>query len=198
MGNYVALSELKSALGITVSTDDAFLNLAIDSAEQSIDDLCGRKFSADGSASARTYRAQPYLVVTDDVSTLTGLTVKTDTSGDGTFDTTWASTDYQVEPLNNLLKTTPRSVNNLRAVGSYTFPVYGDGLAAVEVTAKWGWPAVPDSIKQATLMLSSRLYGRKASPMGVIGVGDFGPVRISRSDPDIAHLLMDYRRAGVA
>ena len=198
MGSYVALSELKSALGITVSTDDAFLNLAIDSAEQSIDDLCGRKFSADGSASARTYRAQPYLAVTDDISTLTGLVVKTDTSGDGTFDTTWASTDYQVEPLNNLLKTTPRSVNNLRAVGSYTFPVYGDGLAAVEVTAKWGWPAVPDSIKQATLMLSSRLYGRKASPMGVIGVGDFGPVRISRSDPDIAHLLMDYRRAGVA
>jgi hypothetical protein len=198
MGSYVALSELKSALGITVSTDDAFLNLAIDSAEQSIDDLCGRKFSADGSASARTYRAQPYLAVTDDISTLTGLVVKTDTSGDGTFDTTWASTDYQVEPLNNLLKTTPRSVNNLRAVGSYTFPVYGDGLAAVEVTAKWGWPAVPDSIKQATLMLASRLYGRKASPMGVIGVGDFGPVRISRSDPDIAHLLMDYRRAGVA
>jgi hypothetical protein len=198
MGSYVALSELKSALGITVSTDDAFLNLAIDSAEQSIDDLCGRKFSADGSASARTYRAQPYLAVTDDISTLTGLVVKTDTSGDGTFDTTWASTDYQVEPLNNLLKTTPRSVNNLRAVGSYTFPVYGDGLAAVEVTAKWGWPAVPDSIKQAALMLASRLYGRKASPMGVIGVGDFGPVRISRSDPDIAHLLMDYRRAGVA
>ena len=196
MGSYVALSELKSALGITGSTDDDFLNLAIDSAEESIDDLCGRVFTAAGSASARTYRAQPYLAVTDDVSTLTGLVVKTDTSGDGTFDTTWASTDYQVEPLNNLTK--GRSVNNLRAVGSYTFPVYGDGLASVEVTADWGWPAVPDSIKQATLMLAARLYSRKASPMGVIGVGDFGPVRVSRSDPDIAHLLMDYRRAGVA
>ena len=196
MGSYVALSELKSALGITGSTDDDFLNLAIDSAEESIDDLCGRVFTAAGSASARTYRAQPYLAVTDDVSTLTGLVVKTDTSGDGTFDTTRASTDYQVEPLNNLTK--GRSVNNLRAVGSYTFPVYGDGLASVEVTADWGWPAVPDSIKQATLMLAARLYSRKASPMGVIGVGDFGPVRVSRSDPDIAHLLMDYRRAGVA
>ena len=196
MGSYVALSELKSALGSTGSTDDDFLNLAIDSAEESIDDLCGRVFTAAGSASARTYRAQPYLAVTDDVSTLTGLVVKTDTSGDGTFDTTWASTDYQVEPLNNLTK--GRSVNNLRAVGSYTFPVYGDGLASVEVTADWGWPAVPDSIKQATLMLAARLYSRKASPMGVIGVGDFGPVRVSRSDPDIAHLLMDYRRAGVA
>lgn len=196
MGNYVTLTELKDALGISGSGDDTYLNLAIDSAEQAIDDLCGRKFTADGSASSRTYRAQPYLAVTDDISTLTGLIVKTDTSGDGTFDTTWTSTDYQVEPLNNLTK--GRSVNNLRAIGSYTYPVYGDGQVSVEVTAKWGWPSVPDPVKQATLMMSSRLYGRKASPMGVIGVGDFGPVRISRTDPDIAALLMDYKRAGVA
>ena len=196
MGSYVALSELKSALGITSSTDDAFLTLAIGAAETAINDLCGRKFTADGSASARTYRAQPWICVTDDISTLTGLVVKTDTSGDGSFDTTWSSSYIQVEPLNTLVK--GRSVNNLRAVGDYLFPVYGDGLASVEVTAKWGWPAVPDPIEQAPLMMASRLYGRKASPMGVIGVGDFGPVRISRSDPDVAHMLMDYRRAGIA
>lgn len=192
----MALSELKTALGISGSADDTFLNLAIDAAEKSINDLCGRKFTADSSATARTYRAQPYLAVTDDISTLTGLVVKTDTAADGTFDTTWASTDYQVEPLNNLTK--GRSVNNLRAIGSYTYPVYGDGQVSVEVTAKWGWPSVPDPVKQATLLTSSRLYGRKASPMGVIGVGDFGPVRISRTDPDIAALLMDYKRAGLA
>lgn len=196
MGNYVALSELKDALGITGSTDDTFLNLAIDASETAIDDLCGRVFTAAGSATARTYRAQPYLAVTDDISATTGLVIKTDTSGDGTFDTTWTATDYQLEPLNDLAK--GRGVNTIRAVGSEVFPVYGDGLAGVEVTARWGWPAVPDPVKQATLMMSSRLYGRKASPMGVIGVGDFGPVRISRSDPDIAHLLMDYRRPGIA
>ena len=87
---------------------------------------------------------------------------------------------------------------NLRAVGDYLFPVYGDGLASLEVTANWGWPSVPDAVKQAARMYSSRLHGRKASPMGVIGVGDFGPVRISRSDPDIAHLLMEYRRPGIS
>ncbi len=134
--------------------------------------------------------------MTDDISTLTGLILKTDTSGDGTFDTTWASSDVQSEPLNNLAK--GRAVFNLRAVGDYLFPVYGDGLASLEVTANWGWPAVPDAVKQSTLMYSARLYSRKASPLGVIGVGDFGPVRISRSDPDIAHLLMDYRRPGIA
>jgi hypothetical protein len=196
MGSYVALSELKSALGITSSTDDAFLNLAIDAAETAINNLCGRKFTVDGAASARIYRAQPYLCVTDDISTLTGLVIKTDTAADGVFDQTWAASDYQVEPLNSLVK--GRSVNNLRAVGDYLFPVYGDGLASVEVTAKWGWPSVPDPIEQATLTLSSRFYSRKSSPLGVIGVGDFGPVRISRSDPDVFLNLMDYRRAGIA
>jgi len=196
VGNYVALSELKSALGITSSSDDAFLNLAIDSSEEAIDDLCGRVFTAAGSASARTYRAQPYVAVTDDISTTTGLVIKTDTNGDGTYDTTWTASDYQLEPLNDLVK--GRGVNTIRAVGSETFPVYGDGQTGVEVTAKWGWPSVPNAIKQAALMLSSRLYGRKASPMGVIGVGDFGPVRISRSDPDVAMLLVDYRRPPIA
>ena len=70
MGNYVALSELKTALGISGSTEDDFLNLAIDSSEQSVDNLCGRYFTQDGSTSARTYRAQPYYAVTADISTL--------------------------------------------------------------------------------------------------------------------------------
>jgi len=196
VGNYVALSTLKDALGITGSGDDTFLNLAIDSTEELIDDLCGRSFTQDGSTSAKTFRAQPYYAVTDDISTLTGLVVKTDTSGDGTFDTTWASTDFQVEPLNNIADSRP--VWNLRAVGSYTFPVYGDGLASLEVTARWGWPAVPSAIKQVALMLSARYYSRKASPLGVIGVGDFGPVRISRYDQDVTQMLSDYRLPAVA
>ena len=190
MGNYVALSELKSALEISSSAQDAFLNLAIDAAEASIDNLCGRYFTQDGATSARTYRAQPYYLATSDISTATGLIVKTDTSADGSFDTTWASSDIQLEPLNNLAQALP--ARYVRAVGNYTFPV------RVEVTARWGWAAVPDAIKQAALILSSRLFNRKASPMGVIGVGDFGPVRISRSDPDIAAMLLQYRLAAVA
>ena len=196
MGNYVALSTLKDALGITGSGDDTFLNLSVDSPEELIDDLGGRSFTQDSGVSAKTFRAQPYYAVTDDISTLTGLLVKTDTSGDGTFDTTWASTDYQLEPLNNVAASRP--VWNLRAVGSYTFPVYGDGLVSLEVTARWGWPAVPSAIKQVALMLASRYYSRKASPLGVIGVGDFGPVRISRYDQDVTQMLSDYRLPAVA
>ena len=60
MGNYVALSTLKDALGITGSGDDTFLNLSIDSTEELIDDLCGRSFIQDSGVSAKTFRAQPY------------------------------------------------------------------------------------------------------------------------------------------
>lgn len=196
MGSYVTLTTLKDALGITGATDDAFLNLAIDSAEQLIDDLCGRSFTQDGSATARTYRAQPYYAVVGDISTTTGLLVATDTAADGTFDTAWATTDYQLEPLNNLAAGRPVTV--MRAVGDYTFPVYGDGQVSLEVTARWGWPSVPDPIKQVALMLSARYYSRKASPLGVIGVGDFGPVRISRYDSDVSSMLIDYRLPAVA
>ena len=105
---YVALSELKSALGISGSTEDDFLNLAINSATTSIDDLCGRVFTTDTSATARIYRAQPYYTVVDDIHTTTDLVIKTDTSGDGTYDTTWASTDYQMTCVEGFLLLTRR------------------------------------------------------------------------------------------
>ncbi len=197
MGNYVSLAELKTALGITGSTEDDYLNLAIGAAEESINDLCGRVFTQEGSATARTYRGQPYYATIDDIYTMDGFVIKTHTSCDVTNDTTWASTDNQMEPLNNLQKGFP--LREVRAVGDETFPVYGDGLASIQVTAKWGWASVPNPVKQAALVLSNRLYNRaKSSPMGVIGVGDFGPVRISRSDPDVASMLMRYKLPAVA
>jgi len=64
----------------------------------------------------------------------------------------------------------------------------------VQVTGTWGWSSVPTAIKQATIMSATRLYKRYDSPLGVLGFGDLGVVRISRIDPDIASLLMPYRR----
>jgi hypothetical protein len=62
----------------------------------------------------------------------------------------------------------------------------------LQVTALWGWPAVPDEIEQATALYAARLYRRKDSPQGVIGGGDFGPVRVSRIDPDVEALIAPF------
>ena len=45
----------------------------------------------------------------------------------------------------------------------------------------------------ATMMLTARWWARRQSPSGVAGVNDFGVVRVSRVDPDIASLLTAFR-----
>ena len=66
----------------------------------------------------------------------------------------------------------------------------------MRATGTWGYRSVPDRVKMATLIKAARLYERRKSTTGVIGVTDFGEVRISRqSDPDVADLLDPLRRA---
>ena len=122
-----------------------------------------------------------------DVSVCRGL-------GDGTFETTWSSTDYQLEPLNSLARDS-KPAWRLRAVGNYLFPVDANGRACVEVTAKWGWPAVPAPVTQATMIQAARLVGRRDSRFGIAGAADVGELRLlARVDADVAVLLAPFRR----
>lgn len=59
-------------------------------------------------------------------------------------------------------------------------------------------PIVPDSVREATLMLTSRLFRRRLSPEGVSDFGEFGAVRVSRVDPDIERLITPARSWGIA
>jgi hypothetical protein len=53
------------------------------------------------------------------------------------------------------------------------------------------WPQV---ITDAALLQAARLVKRRASPEGVAGMGDFGPVRVSVMDPDIENDLAFWRK----
>jgi hypothetical protein len=66
--------------------------------------------------------------------------------------------------------------------------------ATVRVTGTFGWPSVPDAIKQATILLSIRIFKRLDSPLAVAGFGDLGAVRVGRSDPDVMAMIAPYRR----
>lgn len=188
---YATVAELKGELGVTDTADDAKVERALDAASRTIDQFCGRRFYADATASARTYRAtDPYALRVDDISTLTGLVVKTDTAANGTYDTTLTiTTDFVVDPPNAITQNRP--VTMLRHVNG-TFPTAGF-RSRVEVTAKWGWPRVPPEVRKACLIEAARLYRRKDTPEGVAGISDFGVVRISRfMDPDAERLLKPY------
>ena len=191
---YATLAEIKQHLSMSTTTaaEDTELEDAVTTASRNIDEFCARRFYADASASTKVFRAHnAYHLKVDDVSTLTGLVVKTDTAGNGTYDQTLTiTTDFIVDPPNAIGAGDP--VVALRHVNG-TWPT-SSVRPRVEVTAKWGWPSVPAPVKRACLIEAARLYRRKDTPEGMAGVGEFGVVRISRfMDPDVERMLTPYR-----
>lgn len=197
---YTTLNNQKTFLSITDSSDDTLLENLIESASRSIDRIANRRFYADAAASARTYRAYSDIYTfVDDISSTTGLIVQTDDDGDGTFETTLTiNTDFLVEPFTAIAKGRP--ITQLTVVNTaVSFPIFpglfSNGLRpGVQVTAKWGWPSVPDDIEVATQILTADLYKRKDSPGGVLGLGDLGAIRMSPLGRDVTAMVRAYKR----
>ena len=195
---YCTLAEIKAFVNIVDSNDDNELEDAVNSASRQIDAYCGRKFYADGSTSAKVYRTRnPYMVVVDDISTSTGLVLKYDDSDDGTYETTVASTDFILLPLNG----EAFGINGLGFTsielltdGPHEFPTtHTNNRPRVQVTANWGFAAVPEPVRQACLMLSSENFAMRNTPLGIAGVGEFGVLAV-RQNRQITRMLDPYRR----
>ena len=199
VNGYATLAEVKAAARITDSIDDSLLETAIESSSRDIDAYTERVFFSSGAtAIARVYIPQDiYLVETDDIISVT--TIKSDSGGNGTFDVTWAATDYQLEPLNGLAGGIATPATRIRAIGDYLWPVYeprnvNSNQASVQVTGVFGFASIPSAIKQATILASLRAYKRYESPTGVLGFSDMGVVRVGRLDPDVERLVAPYRK----
>ena len=204
VNGYATLAEAKGFLSITDSVDDTLLENMIESASRSIDRIANRRFYLDSTASAREYRvSSPVILYTDDIGTTTGLIVKTDDDGDGTFETTLTlNTDYIMDPLTALSLGRPFTQITIVST-STTFPIFPglfqNGLRpGVQVTAKFGWPSVPDDINQACLILTADLYKRKDSPGGILGLGDLGAIRMSPLGRDVTQIVRAYRKETLA
>lgn len=202
LNGYASLSQIKAALRIPSADgiDNDLLEMAVESASRLIDGYCNRSFVNAGTAVRYYATHDPYVVQIDDARSIT--LVQTSTSEDGIFDTTWNLTplsgDIQPEPLNDYIGGLVWPFTRLRAIGDYVFPI--DKEATVKVEAVWGWPTIPKTVQQATIIQASRIFKRLDSPLGVAGFGDLGVMRVSRGlDPDVAQLIETYRRfTGVA
>jgi hypothetical protein len=200
---YVAVSDLREQLGDSAEKlNEALLERAINATSRAVDKFCGRRFWTDSGLSTRLYRPEdPYRAMVDDISTATGMVVRTDDNTDGTWVSTWAATDYQLEPLNRGVASgtdTPTAFAWWRIVPiSAKFFVLHPRRPTLQVTAQFGWSAVPDDVVQAVLIKAVSLFKRKDAPFGVAGFADFGAVRITRNDPDVTELLGPYTIPGV-
>lgn len=203
---YATLTEIKNFLSIPISdtADDSLLEGLVESASRSIDRIANRRFYLDANASARLYRAYSEIYVfTDDIGTTSSLVVAIDEDGDGTFETTLTlNADYILEPLT--AASLGRPFTQLTMVNNSTsFPIFpglfSNGLRpGVQVTARFGWPSVPDDINTACLILTADLYKRKDAPGGILGLGDLGAVRMSALGRDVSSIVRAYRKETLA
>jgi hypothetical protein len=191
---YCTLQQIKDSLRITDNVDDTLLELAVETASRQIDDYCERVFYT--TATTRYFVPRDsYVCETDDILSIT--TLKSSSAADGNYDVTWTTSDYQTEPINGIAGGITSPVTQLRAVGDYLFPKSGEEVT-VQVVGTFGWSAVPTAIKYATILLSSRLFKRMDSPLGVAGIGDIGVIRVSRIDPDIDALISPFKKMRMA
>lgn len=189
-GLYSDLLTVKAGLGkISADDRDDLIEQAIAAASRMIDQRCGRRFYADPVASARTFPALDRHFTAGDAQSLRvddiaddSPTVEVKTGFTGAWSTI---TGHELGPDNADVHGRP-----------WTEVVYQAGwigdTSKVRLTARWGWPTVPDGITQACALLAARLYRRKDSPQGVLGSAEWGVMRVSRFDPDVENLIAPY------
>lgn len=207
--DYTDAAAIKTIIGVEGSGDDGVIAVAITAASRAIDQACNRQFGKLSSAAARYYRVAPAStgygslasdpfdgrpsIEIADLMDSSGLIVKFDQTGTGTFGET--VTAFDLWPWNAAADGKPWTHMVLR--DSVTSP---SGRRRVEITAKWGWNAIPAVVVQACTQQVLRLYKRKDAPFGVAGSPDMGSEMrlLAKLDPDAARMLEVVRRPWVA
>ena len=195
---YCSLAELKERLwpiGVVDAQYDTLLDQVATAVSRLIDGYCGRRFYAVTETNYFT-RTTPYVVLVEDLLTVT--TLKTDADGDRTYESTWAATDYDLEPYNAARLSPARPYTRIVTApnGVYTFPNVRKGI---EIAGSWGFSATtPPVVKEACLLQCVRLFMRKDAPFGVTGSAEMGHLSvIPKLDPDVKLLLDPFKKIGL-
>lgn len=189
--DYVTVEELGNYTRIDDTVDDATLSVAIAAASRAIDRHVGRQFGNVTPEEARIYPARPdhrggfWVVDVDDFHTDVGLSVLVDEVN--------IVTEFVKEPQNAAPKGRPWTRIRFTADSEF-YPTKSPH--EVTVTARYGWADIPDAIRKATLLQSTRLFSRRVSPFGVAGSPELGSELrlLNQVDPDVAVSLRDFRR----
>jgi hypothetical protein len=200
---YATVAALKSRLAVNDTVDDYELHAACFAASRAIEQRCQRTFWRTAAGTVRTFVPEDAyrlrLPAFCDLISVSALA--TDSGGDGTFETTWAASDYQLLPYNPTAGPETMPYDEIRAVGTQLFlsPLLTLRRLArddrVQVTGVYGWPTVPQSIKQATLILAQETFKAKDTFGGVAGFGELGVIRL-RDNPMLATYVDPYVRVG--
>lgn len=193
---YATLDEFKIPdvlnYAATNTDHDTILESVIEGVSRAIDNYCGRRFYS--TSETRYYTPENSLHIdVDDISSTSGLVVYTDDGQDGTYENTWAATDFDLMPYNAALDGLPYTSIEVTPLGNYRFPI---ARKSVKITAAFGFAAVPKPINRACVLQSVRLFKRYITPLGVSASSAVGEIKlmIPALDPDVTMLLRPYER----
>ena len=192
---YVSSADLAAFLSIPDTDDDVELDRAIRAAQSEVDRYCG--WGTDGfdqgaaSAAPRTFEATDrYCVRLREGgfwSAVADVTLRTDENDDGVFETTWSAGQFELVDESSVPGMPTVSIRSTRV---RLFPLAGYRAKRVEVTAKWGWQALPVEVEQATLLRAAQIHQRRRSSSGIQPETGF---RAGGRDRDWQLLLDDLR-----
>ena len=131
MNCYATLTRIKSRLDITGTSNDADLQMLLDTASRAIDNYTHRFFYVD--ATTRYFDGQSSPAFLDDILSIT--TLKTDEDGDATYENSYtATTDYWMYPINKY----PKTYAVINSSGSYGG--FASGMRhAIEIDGLFGY-----------------------------------------------------------
>lgn len=189
MADYTSTAQVRARLSRTDNRDDATIQTLVTIASKSVEYLTNRRFDQVTGTRYFTPTESWYTDIDDLVSVTT---ITTDIQGDRTYSETWSATDYELEPANAPSASFPYTQIAIAPKGTKAFPVLRRGLRIVGV---WGWPAVPQPVNEATILMTIRLLKRIDAPFGIVGSTELGNMQmLPARDPDIAAMLAPYRR----
>ena len=190
--SYITDEEAVTYCGTTIAADGPDVAAARLTAEMDLNSWCQRDFNVPTAATARTfvpvYGAS--LLRVPDIANTTGLVV----SDDGA--TLVLGTDMQLEIAPGMTSQVTatgetRPYGWIRLLGSWWS--FDNGRATVTVTARWGWPAVPEPIKLATKLLTRDYFTSRNTTFGVQSFGADGFTRRVGQNSQVTALLAPYR-----
>lgn len=162
---YATAAEYRAAIKKSDSSVDAAILTDLKGMSRVIEVATGRFFTKDAAAVARLFDQRWrvdrdtgfYKLRVGDIASTSNFAIKVDTDRDGSFadETAWDAADYELWPLNAPLGAEAWPWDTI-AVPSWSTKSAPVGLR-VQVTAIWGWPAVPEAIKRACIELTGIL-----------------------------------------
>lgn len=192
---YATLADGRARLGITDAadtTDDSKIESMIEAISRAIDEELGRRFFTTANDETRYFTAEfTDILFPGDILSIT--TLATDDDGDRTYENTWASGDYDLEPYNAVLDSKPYTSICTTPNGNYAFSTVRKG---VKIVGKFGYASsTPKPINEACLLAMEKLFKRKDAIFGVVGSAELGMLKqMMKDDPELNLLLSPYRK----